>query len=116
MSTPENIFAQQLEKLGFRIAPIRTVVDPKNTVYRQYRIEDSFFDFAIPGLRLLIEIDGEYWHARRFRVTSKQARQAITDRRKDALAHRHRWKILRINATKIEDAENILWHWLMGVV
>ena len=50
-------------------------------------------DFALPGLRLVIEADGRRWHA----VTQAQEE----DRRRDRLATRHGWTVLRFGGHEI---------------
>ena len=40
------------------------VLKPLNYPYEaQYRIATKFYDFYIPSVKLLIEVDGDYWHA-----------------------------------------------------
>lgn len=54
---------------------------------QNYKIESAFFDFAIPQLSLLIEIDSKSYH--------RYPRQKSNDRRKDALAAQNHWNLHR---------------------
>lgn len=55
-------------------------------------LEGFFFDFGIPSLRLLIEVDSRYHdHERKQRI----------DRIKDAVAKRNGWKLVRVRGGDI---------------
>lgn len=56
---------------------------------QEYKLGPYWFDFAVPGLRLLIEVDGRTYH----RHPSRQAR----DRAKQALAESGGWKLVRVS-------------------
>ena len=60
---------------------------------RQFRLEDSTFDFAIPRLRLLVEIDGPRGH----RGATRRARDAA----RDAKAQAHQWTVEHVSVPDV---------------
>lgn len=57
-------------------------------------MEGFAFDFAVPGLSLLVEVDGRRWH----RHPSRKAR----DRAKEAVAKRNGWALVRLTTEDLE--------------
>jgi very-short-patch-repair endonuclease len=55
---------------------------------QEFAIESARFDFALPSIRLLFEIDSKKFH--------KTARQISNDKRKNALAKMHGWNLVRV--------------------
>ena len=51
-------------------------------------IENFFYDFCVPGLNLLVEVDSPSYH--------DYARRKRVDRIKDAVAKRLGWKLVRV--------------------
>jgi DNA mismatch endonuclease (patch repair protein) len=60
------------------------------------------FDFAIPAKRILIEVDGCYWHGCARCGHAGKPDTIRQDRVKTALARRSGWRLLRIRACKLE--------------
>ena len=81
---------------------------PYNSSYREY-------DVVIPSLRLLIEIDGDFWHAnpdtcgnQKGNLYEVQLRNIENDTVKTNLAKQHNWNIVRfwesdVNKPDFED-------------
>lgn len=59
-------------------------------VRAEYPLGPFIYDFAVPSLRLLIEIDSRRFH--------RLPRQAKRDRAKDRHARENRWKLVRLQA------------------
>ena len=57
-------------------------------------LEGFYYDFSIPSLNLLIEIDSHTYH--------KQISRQRIDRAKDAVAKRMGWKLVRVRDPDIE--------------
>lgn len=64
---------------------------------KQYKIKYYFYDIAIESKKILIEVDGEYWHS----LPKQKIRDAIKDRE----ARAHGWRLLRIPAKKSFDRQ-----------
>jgi very-short-patch-repair endonuclease len=65
----------------------------------QYKFKNRFFDFGIPSLNLLIEVDGDYWHGKDIAYENLNNQQINTfrnDRYKDDLVNNSDWKLVRI--------------------
>lgn len=58
----------------------------------QYRIGRYFADFAIIEYRIVIEVDGDYWHGEE---------QAERDARRDAFMISQGWRVLRFNEKRV---------------
>jgi very-short-patch-repair endonuclease len=56
--------------------------------YQEYELKKFKFDFAIPRLRLLIEIDSRSYH--------RYPRQKANDRAKTKVAEEQKWSLLRV--------------------
>lgn len=66
------------------------LADCEYGAYSEYSLGPFIYDFAVPKIRLLIEVDSKTYH----RGNRKLAR----DREKDALARREGWAIVRVRA------------------
>lgn len=71
----EAVVRQMLEFSGFKF-------------FAEFPIDKYFFDFAIPKLRMLIEVDGAGYHRRNY--------QKNRDRRKNKIAKDEQWHLIRI--------------------
>ena len=85
---PQKNFTSSWEDTFYEILKIQ---NPDLEIKRQYRISgvNHIFDIAIPELKLLIEIDGDYWH------DNPDGRKR--DAQIDAFAQEAEWIIIRIN-------------------
>lgn len=63
-------------------------------VLAEYPLGKFYFDFAVPALRLLIEVDSAFYH--------RLPRQKKRDRFKDELARLTGWKVARIGTERAE--------------
>lgn len=84
-------------------------LDKMGVVYeRQYEAKDigRFYDFYIPDARLLIEVDGDYYHGYGLVHENKnpmQKHNAWVDKQKDLWAAMHGIPVLRIWEHDIND-------------
>ena len=106
LTKPEMSFARELEKLGWvvQLFSDKTPCDPSNIAYMQVPLGQYVFDFSVPALGILFEIDGEHWHPSRFRLTSSQAQQGVHDKEKSDYAQQLGWIVVRIPAEKVVSA------------
>lgn len=85
-SRPESVFEMHLKDL-------------KIDYEFQYYLLDRYFDFAIIDLKIVIEIDGDYFHGKgkEYENMDKlQKRSYNNDRYKDVIANDKNWKLIRI--------------------
>ena len=78
----------------------------KFTYKHPFQVEDKVYDFYIPSLNLLIEVDGNYWHGKgltRKQMIPMQLKHRKNDIFKTKLAKQNGFNILRI----WEDAVNM---------
>jgi len=84
----ERLLASEMTKRGI-------------TFVRQFDIDNRFVcDFAIPSAKLIIECDGDYWHAnpKLYNLRSlhqKQKQNIFRDRLKDEYLTKNGWKVIR---------------------
>ena len=77
----------------------------------EYEIEGKFFDYFLPNKNILIEIDGEYWHAKNIdydNMSEIQKRVIVNDRFKNNLAKKYNFLLKRfwvqdVRSGKLED-------------
>lgn len=76
----------------------------------QYNIDDKFAcDFAIPKYKIIIECDGDYWHANpnfydRTKLDKRQSKNLARDKFKDIYLKKKGWLVLRFFESEIEDS------------
>ena len=85
-----------IENLGFIVKPHAHIldIDPANTIYSQVRIDKWIADFALINAKILIEIDGAYWH---------RDLKKLKDDKRDAFLRQSGWQVVRISADTIEE-------------
>lgn len=89
----ENLFENILIELGLRY------------VY-QYRIETGLFDFYLPDLNIIIEVDGDFHHCNPLKYKEPkfpiQLNTVINDKRKNMICERNHFTLLRFWETDIK--------------
>ncbi len=88
---PELLVQAHLESLGV-------------VLVAQYALGGALYDFAIPSRSLLVEVDGCYWHnceSCGYRGARPEAYR--TDKRKNTLALRAGWRLIRIPEHAVYD-------------
>jgi very-short-patch-repair endonuclease len=78
MTEPERVFSQMMKELGVEIES-------------QKVINNKIYDFYIPSKNMMVEVDGDYWHANPLIYEGKelnktQIRNVKNDKFKDILA------------------------------
>ena len=73
---------------------LRVLIDYGMPFDQEKPLEGFYYDFSVPSLNLLIEVDSPTYH--------KQLSRQRIDRAKDAVAKRMGWKLVRISAPDIE--------------
>lgn len=103
MTKPEIKFAEILTTIGFEVKFFNDLSynDPVNTSYMQHRWDRFLFDFTIPALKIAIEIDGEHWHGKKFRITAIMAKKIITDNEKREFIRQNGWVLIRLNSNDV---------------
>jgi len=82
---PEVDYEENLQKLGINYL-------------KEYNLDNKFFDFYIPDEKLLIEIDGVFWHP----LTLEECKYEVQKRNfkndiiKNNIAEKYELKLLRI--------------------
>lgn len=69
----------------------------------QYKLSYFVFDFAIPSKRLLIEVDGCYWHGCESCGHIARPANRANDERKNRLSKILGWELLRIPEHSVKD-------------
>lgn len=77
----------------------------------QYQVETAYFDFFIIKKRILIEVDGDYWHCNpdsEYKVAkySTQKANVKNDLRKNEIAKKNKLKLLRFWESDIKGKIN----------
>jgi len=88
MTEPERIFEDMMKELGVEFET-------------QKVISNKIYDFYIPSENMMIEVDGDYWHANPLIYEGKelnktQARNVKNDKYKDVLAVGNGFKLERV--------------------
>jgi len=68
-------------------------------------IGDMVCDFLVPDVKIVIEVDGDYWHANPDKFPNPPAHrieQRERDKRRDWFLRRHGFSVVRIWASQIE--------------
>jgi very-short-patch-repair endonuclease len=81
---------------------VKAILDELGFVYQHSKkIERSFFDYYLPDFHTLIECDGTFWHAdprffpHRENLHTIQKKNLLYDQRKEELAKREGYRLLR---------------------
>jgi very-short-patch-repair endonuclease len=90
----------------------RSILDSNNIEYTfQYSLGGKSFDFCIPKRKLLIEVDGTYWHSRDYTFESMNATQLgnyANDITKGIIANKYGFRLLRIWEDELSEGFKIL--------
>jgi len=76
-----------------------------NNFIAQIKFKNRFFDFGLESEKLLIEIDGDYWHSKGIPYENMNEQQRTTfknDRYKDDLVKNSDWNLVRIWVSDLE--------------
>jgi len=72
----------------------------------QYEFRGRYFDFAIPSKKILLEVDGVYWHGKGIsdnELNEAQHRTRENDKYKNMLVESSDWTLIRIWEDEIKD-------------
>lgn len=88
MTSPERVFSKMMKELGVEIV-------------NQKVIKNKIYDFYIPSKNMVIEVDGDYWHANPLIYEGKelnkiQLKNVRNDKKKDSLAIGYGFLIERV--------------------
>ncbi len=88
MTAPERVFDEMMKELGVECECQKVV-------------GNKIFDFYIPSKNMIVEVDGDYWHANPIIYESKdlnktQLRNVKNDKFKEVLAKGNGYKIERV--------------------
>jgi very-short-patch-repair endonuclease len=79
---------------------LKTILSSFNLVYQHpFQVDSKVYDFYIPSLNLLIEVDGNYWHGKgltKQQMNPMQLKHHINDITKTKLAKLRGFNLLRI--------------------
>jgi very-short-patch-repair endonuclease len=78
----------------------------KITFETQKIVQGKIFDFFIPDLNTLIEVDGDYWHGHNVSLTEMnhiQKKTYYNDRRKDTIAKGLGYNLIRVWEHELDD-------------
>lgn len=86
----------------------KELVKRKFCFVKQFRVQDKYVcDFAIPCFKIIIECDGDYWHANPKiydykKLTLAQKNKIKTDKAKDIFLKKEGWCVLRFFESDIK--------------
>jgi very-short-patch-repair endonuclease len=75
------------------------LINNKIVFESQYEFRGRYFDFAIPSKKILLEIDGVYWHGKNVsdnELNETQQRTRENDKYKNMLVESSEWTLIRI--------------------
>lgn len=109
----EKITSHKIPFVGTSIERLlaKEMHEKKLPFEEQFNMDDKFvFDFAIPKSRLLIECDGDYWHANpkiyersnMENLDKRQRMNIVRDKVKDKYAKDRGWYVLRFFESEIK--------------
>ena len=79
---------------------LKAILDVSKLIYEHpFQVDDKVYDFFIPSLNLLIEVDGNYWHGyglTKQQMNPMQFKHRTNDTFKTKLAKRRGFNLLRI--------------------
>ena len=96
---------RQLKKSKPEIDAEKLLTELNTDFIYQYKFKNRYFDFGIESKKILIEIDGDYWHSKGILYENMNEQQRTTfrnDRYKDDLVRNSDWKLIRIWASDLE--------------
>lgn len=76
----------------------------------QFKLDSKYYDFYLPTMNCLLEVDGDYWHAYGVNdndLSEAQAKNRNNDLYKDALAAKHGYDIIRVWGHEVRDGSFI---------
>jgi len=83
-----------------------TVLRPLNIKYiTQKKVANKYYDFYIPKYNLLIEVDGDYFHAknRDKKLNAIQKKNIMNDHKKNSIAKGKGYKLIRFWESDIKN-------------
>lgn len=92
-TAPEILFASLLKEIGVEYET-------------QKIVGGKIFDFYIPGVNVIVEVDGTYYHAKDKKISemnSMQKRSVKNDKNKNVIAKAHGFKIERVWEDDLND-------------
>jgi very-short-patch-repair endonuclease len=101
---------EKKERNGFEDYMLSIISQKGYSYVEQFEIEGWFYDCFIPEKNLIIEFDGDYWHAAKEEgCTSKRLKhQWEIDRNKDNLAIRKGYNIIRIRESNKDSLKDMI--------
>jgi very-short-patch-repair endonuclease len=95
---------------GFESYMFSTIKERGYDFIAQFEIDGWFYDCFIPEKNLIIEFDGDYWHAKSKEdcINNRLKRQWKIDRSKDEIAINKGYQIVRIRESKKDELKSIL--------
>ena len=83
-----------LEKCGFEVKYFKehSFLDKSNTFYFQFPVLEFVADFALSSAKIILEVDGQYWHS---------GVRKVQDVLRDQKIRQQGWKILRIPESRL---------------
>jgi very-short-patch-repair endonuclease len=88
-----------------------SIIESKGLVYcKQFEIDGWFYDCYIPERNLIIEFDGDYWHAEKEEdcINDRLKNQWRIDRIKDSIAIKKSYSIIRVRESKKDTLKDII--------
>lgn len=83
------------------------ILTKNNIIFEiQYEFRGRYFDFAIPSKKILLEVDGVYWHGKNVSdndLNETQRRSRENDKYKNMLVESSDWTLIRIWEDEIND-------------
>jgi very-short-patch-repair endonuclease len=70
-----------------------------NSITHSFELEHKIFDFKL-GKKILIELDGEYWHGSEYSIKN--------DKLKNEIALRNGYVLIRISDKKVKELDNLI--------
>tara|TARA_R110000868_G_scaffold163126_1_gene395258 strand:+ start:111 stop:887 length:777 start_codon:yes stop_codon:yes gene_type:complete len=94
----------------FEKVMIGIIIDTGYSCIEQFEIDGYYYDSYIPEKNLIIEFDGDYWHAKSIEdcINERLKKQWRIDRYKDGLAIKSGYNIIRIRESEKNDLVKIL--------
>ena len=98
------------ESNGFETYMFSIVESKGLTYYKQFEIDGWFYDCYIPEKNLIIEFDGDYWHAEKEEdcINDRLKNQWRIDRVKDSIARKKGYSIIRVRESKKDTLKDII--------